>query len=81
MSETIKLDGITFECDYRTDEDDHGNEYVVLEGVKINDQDITDIISEEWWDKLEKALEKALKGYQDDLKLDADLSRLEAYGI
>jgi len=81
MSDTIKIDGITFECDYRTDEDDHGHEYLVLEGVKINDQDITDIISEEWWEKIEQRLSNSLKGYQDDLKLAAELSRLEAYGI
>lgn len=81
MSDTIKIDGITFECDYRIDEDNHGDDYLVLEGVKIGDQDITDIISEEWWEKIEQRLSKRLKGYQDDLKLDAELSRLEAYGI
>ena len=80
MSDTIKIDGITFECDYRIEEDFTGD-YVVLEGVKINDQDITDIISEEWWEKIEQRLSNSIKGYQDDLKLDAELSRLEAYGI
>lgn len=81
MSDTIKIDGITFECDYRIDEDNHGDDYLVLEGVKIGDQDITDIISEEWWEKIEQRLSNRLKGYQDDLKLDAELSRLEAYGV
>jgi len=81
MSETIKLGGIAFDCDYRIDEDDHGNEYLVLETVKVNGQDISGIISEEWWEKLEKELAKDLEGQQNDLKLDAELSRLEAYGI
>ena len=81
MSEIIKLDGITFECDYYVDEDYHGDEYVVLETVKVNGQDISGVISEEWWEKLEKELTKDLEGQQNDLKLDAELSRLEAYGI
>ena len=61
MSDTIKINGITFECEWSADEDYAGNSFVVLEGVKIGDQNITDIISDEFWERIEKELEKQLE--------------------
>ena len=60
MNEIVELDGISFDCGWYADENDHGDQYVVLEAVYINDQDLTGIIKDEYWNKLEKLLAKQL---------------------
>ena len=57
---TLNIDGITFDCYWDIEEDDHGNGYPILTGVDVGEQNITDIISKEWWDKIEKVVVKHL---------------------
>jgi hypothetical protein len=77
----IKVDGIVFDCHWYEDDDGLGNSYVQLDSVHVNGADLTGIISEEWWNMLEEKLTKQLLDDIDDMKLDAELSRLEAYGV
>lgn len=81
ISTEIEIDGIVFDCDWYTDEDDRGNTWVELSSVSVNGQDITGIISHEWWDKIEKELIKYLENEREEAKLDAELDRLEAWGV
>lgn len=77
----IKVDGIVFDCHWYADDDGLGNSYVQLDSVHVNGADLTGIISEEWWNMLEEKLTKQLLDDINDMKLDAELSRLEAYGV
>ena len=77
----VKLDGVTFDCYWYEDEDDHGSSYVQLVSVDVNGVDLTGFLSEECWHDLEEKLTKQLDADIEDMKLDAELSRLEAYGI
>ena len=52
----IELGGIVFDCFWEVEESDAGETYPVLSGVYVGDQNITDIISREWWNKIEKVL-------------------------
>ena len=66
---TLNIDGIVFDCYWETEENDHGDTYPFLTGVYVSDQNITDIISREWWNKIEKVLVKQVeeewsKGYE-----------------
>ena len=53
---TIELGGITFDCFWEAQESDAGETYPILAGVYVGDQNMTDIISREWWNKIEKVL-------------------------
>jgi len=77
----VKLDGVTFDCEWYEDEDDRGNSYVQLSSVYVNGIDLTGFLSDECWHDLEEKLTKQLYDDIEDMKLDAELSRLEAYGI
>lgn len=58
---TLSIDGITFDCFWEVEESDAGETYPVLAGVYVGDQNITDVISREWWNKLESVLVKQLE--------------------
>jgi len=77
----IKVDGIVFDCHWYGDNDCLGNSYVQLDSVHVNGADLTGIISMEWWNMLEEKLTEQLLDDINDMKLDAELSRLEAYGV
>ena len=77
----VRLDGVTFDCHWYEDEDNLGSSYVQLESVYVNGVDLTGFLSEECWQDLEEKLTKQLEDDIEDMKLDAELSRLEAYGI
>ena len=77
----VRLDGVTFDCHWYEDEDDHGSSYVQLDSVHVNGADLTGIISMEWWNMLEEKLTEQLLDDINDMKLDAELSRLEAHGV
>ena len=76
----VTIDGITFDCQWYAD-DDHLGEWVELESVYVNGQDLTGIISHEWWCKIEAQLIKKLEQEKADMKMEADLDRFEAWGI
>ena len=57
----IELEGITFDCFWEVEESDAGETYPVLSGVYVGDQNITDIISYEWWNKIESVLVEQLE--------------------
>jgi hypothetical protein len=52
----IEIENIVFDCFWEAQESDAGETYPVLAGVYVGDQNITDIISREWWNKIEKVL-------------------------
>jgi len=52
----IELGGIVFDCFWEVEESDAGETYPVLSGVYVGDQNITDVINWEWWNKIEKVL-------------------------
>lgn len=58
---TLNIDGITFDCYWEVEESDAGETYPVLSGVYVGDQNITDIISYEWWNKIESVLVEQLE--------------------
>ena len=58
---TLNIDGIIFDCFWEVEESDAGETYPILSGVYVSDQNITDIISREWWNKIESVLVKQLE--------------------
>ena len=52
----IELEGITFDCFWEVEESDAGETYPILAGVDVGGQNITDVISREWWNKIESIL-------------------------
>ena len=58
---TLNIDGIIFDCYWETEENDHGDSYFFLASVFVGDQDITEILSYEWFNKIEKVLVKQLE--------------------
>lgn len=81
VSTEIEIDGIVFDCDWYADEDDRGDTWVELAAVSVGGQDLTGIISQEWWNKIEKELTKHLEDEREERKMEAELDRLEAWGI
>ncbi len=77
----VILDGISFDCGWYVDEDAYGDSYVVLESVSVNGADLTGIISVDWWGVIERQLVKDLDDANEAAKLDAELDRLEAWGV
>ena len=57
----IELNGIVFDCFWEVEESDAGETYPVLSGVDVGGQNITDVISREWWNKIESVLVKQLE--------------------
>ena len=76
----ITIDGITFDCEWYADYD-HTGEWIELSQVLVGGQDLTGIISSEWWCKIEAQLIKKLEQETADMKMDAELDRFEAWGI
>lgn len=81
MQTEIKVDGIVFDCHWYEDDDGFGSSYVQLDSVHVNGADLTGFLSDECWRDLEEKLTKQLEDDIEDMKLDAELSRLEAYGL
>lgn len=57
----IELGGITFDCFWEVEESDSGETYPFLTDVYVGDQNITDIISYEWFNKIESVLVEQLE--------------------
>ena len=76
----VTIDGITFDCEWYADYD-HTGEWVELEQVLIGGQDLTGIISHEWWCKIEAELIRLLERNRRMDEEDAALSRAEAWGV
>jgi len=82
MSETtITISNITFDCTWSVREDAKGNTHPLLEKVTVNGQDITMIISVEWWQRIEQELASELSRLEAYAKLKTELNKLEAYCI
>lgn len=64
----VEVDGITFDCGWYADDDGLGAEWIELDSVSVNGQDLTGIISQEWWEKIEKELIKQLEEDKEDMK-------------
>ena len=71
----VEVDGITFDCGWYADYDEC-NTWVELVSVSVNGQDLTGIISHEWWEKIEKELIKQLEEDKKESELDAALNYL-----
>ena len=69
----VEVDGITFDCGWYADYDECS---CVMVSVSVNGQDLTGIISHEWWEKIEKELIKQLEEDKKESELDAALNYL-----
>lgn len=76
----ITLGGIDFDCDFLWVEDGDSS-YAMLEAVRVKGVNIAEILSEEWAFAIEDEIERVLKERKEEAKLDAELDRLEAWGI
>ena len=54
----VDIDGIVFDCEWFTAENDRGDTWIELASVYVGGQDLTGVINHEWWDKIEKLLVK-----------------------
>jgi hypothetical protein len=76
----ITLGGIDFDCEFAWVEDGDSS-YAMLESARVKGVDISEVLSETWVFAIEDEIERVLKERNEDDKLDAELDRLEAYGI
>lgn len=81
MTKFVEVGGIEFDCDWYPEEGDDGSQYVVLETVYVGEVDISKVISSMWWSKIQDALSRKLEDDHIDARLDAELDRLEAWGV
>jgi len=77
----VNVGGIDFDCGWYAEEDYDGVPYIVLDSVSVNGVDITGVVASDWWDKIEKELIDVLEDNRKSARLDAELNRLEAYGV
>lgn len=72
---TIRIDGLVF--DYTTCRDEDGT--TRLESVSIDGQDISEIISPVWWDRIEDRVKRDVEDDHKQAAIEAELYKLEAY--
>lgn len=85
---TVTVGGIEFEVVFsyeppqvKTFDQEGFDAEVYIEEVYVGCVDITEIISREWITKLEDAVLKDIDRERNDYVLEAELDRLEAWGV
>ena len=68
VSTEVTIDGITFDCGWYADDDGLGTTWIELESVSVGGQDLTGVISYEWWEKIQEKLTEQLEDAKEDMK-------------